>query len=451
MERASIIDATRRGPAFALGDRLTAAAAARAAAGLALAGMTAAAVLICLEAGARATTVVPASVRDYPDWLRGPLPALGDGLTEGRFAALFLVMCGCYLAVLALHRHVPARAALGTIVALHVLFMLGPPLLSTDVFGYIDWARLGTVHDLDPYEHGFSDAPGDPALNYLRWDADLPTPYGPVFTLATYLLGPLGLATSLWILKVASALAGLVCVALVWACARRLGREPLGPAVFVGLNPIFLVFEVGGAHNDVFFMALALGGAYLLIAGRDAVGSAAILAGASLKASAGLLLPFALLGARDRRRALLGAVAAAVAAGVVAVAGFGSNALGFLETLESQQDQVALWAVPNSLSRWLGLGGMTAGVRAVAVAVFSVVLVVMLVRTARGADWITAAGWTTLALLATSAWLLPWYLVWLLPLAALADDRRLRLATLALCAFVIAVRVPVWLEQPLYP
>ena len=451
MERASIIDASRRGPALALGERLSAAAVARAAAVIALAAMAVAAVLICLEAGARATTVVPASVRDYPDWLRGPLPELGDGLTEGRFAVLFLVMCGCYLALLAVHRHISARLAVGAIVLLHALFMVSPPLLSTDVFGYIDWARLGTVHDLDPYTHGFSDAPDDPALDYLRWDADLPTPYGPVFTLATYLLGPLGLATSLWILKAASALAALGCVALVWACARRMGRDPLLPAVFVGLNPLWLVFEVGGAHNDVFFMALALGGAYLLLAGRDAAGAGSVLTGASLKASAGLLLPFALLGAADRRRALAGAALAAAGIAIVAVAGFGSNALGFLRTLESQQDQVALWAVPNSLSRWLGLGGMTPGVRAVAIAAFLVVLLVMLVRTARGADWITAAGWTTFALLVTSAWLLPWYLVWLLPLAALGEDRRLRLATLTLCAFVIAVRVPVWLEQPLYP
>jgi alpha-1,6-mannosyltransferase len=413
--------------------------------------MGVAAVLICLEAGARATTVVPASVRDYPDWLRGPLPELGSGLTEGRFAVLFLVMCGCYLALLALHRHLSAGLAVGAVVLLHALFVLAPPLLSTDVFGYIDWARLGTVHDLDPYTHGFSDAPDDPALDYLRWDADLPTPYGPVFTLATYPLGPLGLATSLWILKAATGLAALGCVALVWACARRMGRDPLAPAVFVGLNPIFLVFEVGGAHNDVFFMALALGGAYLLLAARDAAGGGTLLTAASLKASAGLLLPFAILGAASRRRALLGAAAAMAGIGAVALAGFGSNALGFLKTLESQQDQVALWAVPNSLSRWLGLGGMTPGVRALAIVAFVAVLVVTLVRTARGADWITAAGWTTLALLVTSAWLLPWYLVWLLPLAALGEDRRLRLATLALCAFVIAVRVPVWLEQPLYP
>ena len=35
------------------------------------------------------------------------------------------------------------------------------------------------------------------------------------------------------------------------------------------------------------------------------------------------------------------------------------------------------------------------------------------------------AGWATLAILLASAWLVPWYLLWLLPLVALAADRRL--------------------------
>ena len=40
-------------------------------------------------------------------------------------------------------------------------------------------------------------------------------------------------------------------------------------------------------------------------------------------------------------------------------------------------------------------------------------------------DWIAGAGWAALALLVTAASLLPWYVAWLLPLAALGRDRRL--------------------------
>src|SRR5262249_13895860 len=64
-----------------------------------------------------------------------------------------------------------------------------------------------------------------------------------------------------------------------------------------------------------------------------------------------------------------------------------------------------------------------------------------------GADWRIAAGWTTLALLASTAWLLPWYAIWALPLAAVSGDRRLRAATLLLCAYAVLIHLP--LADPL--
>jgi len=66
----------------------------------------------------------------------------------------------------------------------------------------------------------------------------------------------------------------------------------------------------------------------------------------------------------------------------------------------------------------------------------------LLIRVHRGADWLEAAGWATLALLATTTWLLPWYLVWFLPLAALARRPHQRIAALALTALVLAFQLP---------
>ena len=67
-------------------------------------------------------------------------------------------------------------------------------------------------------------------------------------------------------------------------------------------------------------------------------------------------------------------------------------------------------------------------------------------RTWRGADWITAAGWATLALLLTLTFLMPWYVVWLLPLAALGESAALRRSTLALTAFLVVGRAIVFLS-----
>ena len=45
----------------------------------------------------------------------------------------------------------------------------------------------------------------------------------------------------------------------------------------------------------------------------------------------------------------------------------------------------------------------------------------------RGGDWVRAAAWAALGLLLATAWLLPWYLIWPLPLAAISRDRPLQL------------------------
>ena len=66
----------------------------------------------------------------------------------------------------------------------------------------------------------------------------------------------------------------------------------------------------------------------------------------------------------------------------------------------------------------------------------------LLRRTWRGADAITMAGWATVALLLCSAWPVPWYLAWLLPLAALGRSRPLVAATIALTAWTLAIAIP---------
>ena len=47
-----------------------------------------------------------------------------------------------------------------------------------------------------------------------------------------------------------TAAASLGIVALVWRGAERLGRDPVAPALFVGLSPLVLVHVVAAAHNE---------------------------------------------------------------------------------------------------------------------------------------------------------------------------------------------------------
>jgi hypothetical protein len=398
---------------------------------------------------------------NYPDALRGPLDGFGVPLGPGGFVSLLLVACVLYLVVLALARDIGPRAAVAAIVGAHLAFALGPALLSSDVFNYIGYARLDVVHHLNPYEHALDAAPGDASFPYVGWQHST-SAYGPLFTLLTLPLAKLSLPASLWILKAATALASLVCVGLVAACARRLGRDPVTAAMFVGLNPVLLAFAVGGAHNDLLMMVAVLAGVYLLL-GRQRGGAGAVAAGAAVKTSAALFAPFAVLGAGDRGRALAWALGAGAASAALALAVFGTELFSVVRVLGDEAQAGSLHSVPKSLASATGMDIDFLRPLGTAVALGAVLVLLRRAWNDRS-YWVRAAGWAALAVLATTTYLLPWYVVWLLPFTALAaagaeasvgqpagvrDRHRARsllhdqrLWALTLCAFVVALRVP---------
>ena len=91
------------------------------------------------------------------------------------------------------------------------------------MFGYLGYARLGALHGLDPYSHVPAEAPGDAVFPFVGWPFKH-SPYGPLFTLGSYALAPLGLAGGLWALKALAAAASLGAIALVGYAAHALGR-----------------------------------------------------------------------------------------------------------------------------------------------------------------------------------------------------------------------------------
>jgi hypothetical protein len=413
---------------------------------LALAGLLAASLLLAAAASARRRIwFVPASEHagGFPDWLAGPFHRFDFVLLPPRGALLLVTMLACYLVVLGCARAgaIPTRLGIAAVLAAHAIFLLAPPLFSADVFGYVDYARLSVLHGLDPYVHGAGDAAGDPAAPFVRW-RDIPTPYGPLFTLVSMPLAWLGVPAALWACKAFAASLSLGCCALVWRIAQRRRLDPARAVLFVGLNPLLLAYGVGGAHNDFLLLALSLG-AVLLVLEQCAfpAGVLGVLA-VGVKAPAALLLPFLLFGTRAPRRLLVGVLSGGIALLAVALAAFGNEALGFVSQLREQQQFVATQSVPNRVATLLGFDTLPTGLRVLFALAFVGTVAGLLWATWRERiDWLTAAGWATLALLLSTAWLVPWYVVWLLPLAALARDPRLRSATLLFCVYVVATRV----------
>jgi alpha-1,6-mannosyltransferase len=375
-----------------------------------------------------------------PGALRGPLHPLGLSLSGTEFGVLFIVLGVCYLGVLVFADSVNVRVGLGAIVLLHLIFVIAPPLLSSDIFNYVGYARLDVVHGLDPYVHPLSAAPTDPSYIYVGWPLNT-TAYGPLFTLASLPLGWVSFPAAIWLLKSFTGVASLGCVALVWACATRLGRPALPATLFFGLNPVLLAYAVGGAHNDLLMLVAALGGIYLLLGGRES-GMAALVGAVAVKSSSVVLLPFALLGSRRPAKALLwGALAAAVVGGITLVA-FGTHISSLLHVLQRDARLETPNDIPGVINDVLGLGLANHTLGRIGMLVLIVTVGVLLVRVYRGGDWLENAGWATCAVIVTTTWFLPWYLIWFLPLAALALRPYQRYTALALTALAIGLQLP---------
>jgi hypothetical protein len=473
----------------------------------------------------------------FPHWMAGPLGGLLPGLTRNSntlkylFSGAIVVMYASYLVALKYAPRLHARWAIGALLAVHASFFLSPPLALTDVFNYVNYGRMEVVHHLNPYiTIPILESHNDPSYYLSNWH-QLLSPYGPLFTIMTFALVPLGVAGSFWVIKAVLAAVSLGTIFLVWKCARLLGRDPIAASVLVGLNPIVLVWGLGGDHNDFLMVFCIVLGFYLLLragawvagggrgeravfsstaeapstvrsaavvegspvagdrgvaggspvaAGRglaealEALSSGwaevrsmglaglrerlrewlwplapleigagmALIAAAAIKASGAILIPVVLAALlRAPRRAaqvLIGMLVAAVLVAVASLIAFGLH----VPDLSTQSKMVTDVSVPNLLGLAIGNGGETETLRLVLSGVLVLTVLFCCVLAWRRRDAITASGWVTVALLVTLGWVLPWYVLWLLPLAALSSSRRLRTTALVLGVYLIIAWAP---------
>jgi len=396
--------------------------------------------------GGKDSFLVPATRRHLPDSLSGPLSRIGFDMTGAQFLWLLVAAAACYVAVLTVGGRLRPRWVIGAIVGLHLLYAIAPPLLSKDIFSYLSYARMGVLHNANPYLHGPAIAPHDEVFKFVGW-RHVPSAYGPLFTAVTYPLAYLGPAVSLWTIKVFTALAGLGCVALVYRCAERLGRAPLLAAMWVGLNPLWLAYGIGGGHNDVIMLAISVGAVALLLAERPMASGAAVIVSAAVKASAIVTVPFMLLRQPRPWRELAGMAVALVAIAAISLGVFGTDVFRLFHILDTQQQLVSGDSIPAQMAHFVGLPGVTSEVRQVIHVLEFLALTWILLRVWRGSDWIAGIGWAMLVLVVGSTWMLGWYTLWPLPFAAISNDRRLRFATLSLFAYFVAQRWPILLGQ----
>jgi hypothetical protein len=365
--------------------------------------------------------------------LAGSFGTTGMHLGSAGLTVVMAAMFASYVVTVRAANRLTPLLVLGAIAALQAVILLAPPLFSTDVFSYQFYGRIGGIYGANPYLAGPVAFHFDQLYPFLgsKW-VQTPTVYGPLFTALSYLLAPLSIPANVFAYKAIAAVSSLAIVALVWNGARLRGIDPVKAAALVGLNPLIVVYSVGGGHNDLLMLAPLLAGIVLLLQHRDRLGAGSIVAAAAIKVTAGLLLPFAVAGARGplyqtrRRDLLIGAGVSAAALAAFAFVMFGTGPLHLPGTIEYVQGKGNWQSIPGFIGTRLGLGAVGHPMALILSALFAVALAWLIWRVWRGEiDWIAGAGWATVALLVSAGSLLPWYVAWLMPLAALGRDGRL--------------------------
>jgi hypothetical protein len=404
------------------------------AAGAALLTALGASLWLVLAAAERPSLLSPPTLRAPHRWLLGPLSGLLPHLTTDRvrlhtdltaaLAVLFVAWLVAWLCAPAL----PVRLVAGAVALAQGVFLLGPPQPLTDFFNYIVYGRMA-ADGLNPYTHIPAAGPHDGAYALANWH-HLPSPYGALFTLLSEPLSLLPLPVAFWAWKVVVVGSALAVLALVWWLAVRLGRSPQRALACAGLCPVALAVGLGGFHNDTPVLLCVVGAVACLVRARDerapvgwdAAAGALAVAAAGLKPSFVVVVPLLVLGARRRPAALAGAGAAAVVVAAVTGIAFG----GALPALGLQGRLVTPLSVPNLVGVLAGHGGADATIRGLGRDALVAVVVVAIALVARRRAWaLPALGLVLLATALSLSWVMPWYLAWSLPFAALATPRAL--------------------------
>lgn len=336
-----------------------------------------------------------------------------------------------------------------------LLFMY--PVTAGDVFDYASQIRVLTIYHSNPLTVSPSAFPHDPFLPFNSWP-QMPASYGPVWALLSALVSQLAgnnFFAAIIAQKLLSILACLGCMGLIWLLAKRLCPERRWQAfVFVAWNPLVL-FETGAnGHNDILMVLFMLAALAALLATRwywQALALPLLAASVLVKWTSALLIPLAVIyllrGGRARRWGLgpLGIGAALTAALAIPVVAPFWSAQPWGVWLQSNLFTSSPPALLDQLLTPIyppGNGQDVVGtaVRLIGLGVFALVYFWILarlmfpgIRERLGPEasltlpqWLIGASLDSYFwyFVLAAFWFQPWYLLALLPLAAL-DPRPL--------------------------
>ncbi len=350
-------------------------------------------------------------------------------------------------------------AATTLVLNLPLLFLY--PVDSADIFDNIIRGRMTSVYGLNPFAQ-FPDAvKSDLFYFYTAWRF-FPSAYGPLWEILagalTFLAGNTILA-NIFIFKLLSLASYLGIALLVVNILQKIApdRAAYG-AVFVLWNPLMLYTTTGNGHNDAVMMLCALLGFYCLTRHHFTLAVLAQVTGALIKFIPALFIPFMLLAAwsalPNLRARLKFLVVTGIAGAALIALSYARFWNGQFLNLDWRGD---LYTTSLSAWAWLGLQNFYdakfAGLlvsRAGYVLLGAWMLRELFLLWRGRAEKFAVEKYIHAALsillfylLVTIAWFQTWYVVWLLPLAALLPDGFVTRGVLLFCG------VALW-KMPLY-
>jgi len=369
------------------------------------------------------------------------------GLLEGNSKWAWLYLAGEIAAfvgyvggLLLLRRTVVRLALVGALAAAIQLAPLGAPLLiSSDAWTYWDYGRIAFVHDANPYTQPPRDFPRDPAYPHIGGAYHGTTSvYGPLFTLTSEpVAGAAGSSkdAAAWLYKSLAALAMLGTVALAALLARRRAFA----AALVGWNPLLALHFAGGGHNDTWMALLVMSALALAASGRRQWAGAAWAAAIFIKWIAVIFLPLRALEARARGRKVghFGFAVAVVVLVAAASAQFGWHWLEAFGPLARNANRETQFALPHRLKE---LGVQHDVALGLFVGGFALAYLWLLRQAWHGR---ARLGLAACLLLCASPYLVPWYAVWAIPVAAVEDDPPAQWLAVGISAYLLRQRVPI--------
>ena len=365
-------------------------------------------------------------------------------LAVGAIMAAVAVIAFLFLVRAAFHGRVGLAPAVGLVLGAHALLLELPLLFSRDVYSYAFYGRISAVYGENPYVQIPLDHPTDALWRFVGpiW-VNTPAVYGPVWSslsgwLASWLHArPESSVDAYRLIAIGASL--LTCAVIVWTVHRLWPERTAFALVAFGANPVVIYHSVASGHNDL-LVALAIAFAFaLVVSHRELPAIAVLTVGALIKAPAALPLLLLLVWCIARRRPeerwrvaithvglavaitvgfswpylqlqdpTLGMLALAGHQGWLAPAAVGAHLVDMLtfDTLGWVVRIVATLVLLRSIWRLSGaIWRRTTGTDIAGAPVMS--------PREQAATW----GWVLVLLMLLGPVLLPWYVVWALPLA----------------------------------